>query len=456
MDLSKYLSKVQAAIGKSSFTTMLSGLDLTITNEWVAEEHFMYGSSRLGVYRSNKILSKETFGVVAVDGYGNITEKNRLDSFVYVLRTDSFTRVLTQKNYELTNHLGNVLAVVSDRRTPTSAGGINIDYYEADVTNATLYYPFGMELKTYAADSGGYRFGYQGSEQDNEINGSGNNISTFYREYDTRLGRWLSVDPEAAAQPWLSDYVGMGNNPIYRNDPLGNIDDKPSKSNPNSTGNTNSSSVSQGAKTHIVGKLDNLGAIAEKYGTDVETLRALNPKTQQRAQADQVNVGEKLKLPSSEKQPIATSGNTTSQSTLQQPQNSDNTDKKAGYTPAPRNIPGFPDATRVKPKGDRTRWRLPGGDIFEWDGQHGELERYNPRGKHTGVFDPESGDQIGLPVPGRRIEPILSLPPSNWIPAPILKPIIIPPVPAPSEEAVITVGGVLTVIVIIVLLPVGL
>jgi len=215
-NLSSYLSKVQAAIGKSSFTTMLSGLDLTITNEWVAEEHFMYGSSRLGVYRSNKILSKETFEVLAVDGYGNITEKNRLDSFVYVLRTDSFTRVLTQKNYELTNHLGNVLAVVSDRRTPTSAGGINIDYYEADVTSATLYYPFGMELKTYAADSNGYRFGMNMQEKDDEIFKGA--YSAEYWEYDSRIGRRWNVDPMTAKYPWQSPYACFNNNPILYND----------------------------------------------------------------------------------------------------------------------------------------------------------------------------------------------------------------------------------------------
>jgi len=44
------------------------------------------------------------------------------------------------------------------------------------------------------------------------------------------------------------------------------------------------------------------------------------------------------------------------------------------------------------------------GDIIEWDKQHGEVERYNPRGKHKGVWDPE-GKQIKPPVPGRTIDP---------------------------------------------------
>jgi hypothetical protein len=74
------------------------------------------------------------------------------------------------------------------------------------------------------------------------------------------------------------------------------------------------------------------------------------------------------------------------------------------YTPPPSNLPGFPDAERIRPKGGRPRWKLPDGDIGEWDGQHGEVERYNPRGKHKGVWDPD-GNQIKDPVPGRKIDP---------------------------------------------------
>jgi RHS repeat-associated protein len=39
------------------------------------------------------------------------------------------------------------------------------------------------------------------------------------------------------------------------------------------------------------------------------------------------------------------------------------------YTPPPKDgFPGFPNAERVRPKGGRPRWRLPDGDIIEWDG----------------------------------------------------------------------------------------
>ncbi len=79
---------------------------------------------------------------------------------------------------------------------------------------------------------------------------------------------------------------------------------------------------------------------------------------------------------------------------------------KPSYTPPPRSLPGFPDAEKSKPKGGRPRWKLPDGDIGEWDGQHGELERYNPRGKHKGVWSPD-GTQTKPPVPGRTIDPVV-------------------------------------------------
>ena len=67
--------------------------------------------------------------------------------------------------------------------------------------------------------SGSYRFGYQGSEKDNEVSGDGNSYTTEFRQLDPRLGRWFSVDP--VFQPWQSPYTSMDNNPIGLNDVTG-------------------------------------------------------------------------------------------------------------------------------------------------------------------------------------------------------------------------------------------
>jgi RHS repeat-associated protein len=64
-----------------------------------------------------------------------------------------------------------------------------------------------------------YRYGYQGSEKDNEIKGSGNTYTTHFRQLDPRVGRWLSIDPKSTA--FEGPYLAMENNPIFYNDPLG-------------------------------------------------------------------------------------------------------------------------------------------------------------------------------------------------------------------------------------------
>ena len=80
------------------------------------------------------------------------------------------------------------------------------------------YSPFGVELDGRTV-SGGYRFGYQGSEKDNEFKGNGNSYTTEFRQIDPRLGRWLSVDP--VIQPWQSSFCLMDDNPLWFNDPKG-------------------------------------------------------------------------------------------------------------------------------------------------------------------------------------------------------------------------------------------
>jgi hypothetical protein len=65
----------------------------------------------------------------------------------------------------------------------------------------------------------GYRFGFNGQEQDNDINGKGNlNTATFW-EYDTRLGRRWNVDP--VVKLFESSYLTFANNPILFKDSNG-------------------------------------------------------------------------------------------------------------------------------------------------------------------------------------------------------------------------------------------
>ena len=58
-------------------------------------------------------------------------------------------------------------------------------------------------------------------EMDNEAKGEGNSYTTEFRQYDSRIGRWLSLDPLMAQFPWQSPYCAFDNNPVYFTDPTG-------------------------------------------------------------------------------------------------------------------------------------------------------------------------------------------------------------------------------------------
>ncbi len=115
----------------------------------------------------------------------------------------------------MSNHLGNVLEVVTDPKLPVPDGNGNIDYFLADVVSYSDYYPFGMPMPGRNANSGDYRYGFNGMEKDDNVKGLGNSYTTEFRQYDLRVGRWLSLDPLMAEFPWQSPYVDFDNTPIY-------------------------------------------------------------------------------------------------------------------------------------------------------------------------------------------------------------------------------------------------
>jgi RHS repeat-associated protein len=135
----------------------------------------------------------------------------------------SLTQTRGQKEYELTNHLGNVLATVSDKKNgvPSSSNSSLIDHYEPDIVSAQDYYPFGMLQpgRSYLSSTGDkYRYGFNGKENDNEVKGEGNQQDYGMRVYDPRLGKFLSVDPLSPKFPYYSPYQFAGNMPIHASD----------------------------------------------------------------------------------------------------------------------------------------------------------------------------------------------------------------------------------------------
>jgi len=101
--------------------------------------------------------------------------------------------------------------------------------------NKKTYYPFGMLQPGMYAENNDRRsrFGFNGMLRDDDVKGKlftpedegrGNSYSTHYRLYDPRVTRWFSIDPLVAQFPWTSPYTGMGNNPVSRIDPMGDVD----------------------------------------------------------------------------------------------------------------------------------------------------------------------------------------------------------------------------------------
>ncbi len=109
---------------------------------------------------------------------------------------------LGKQVFELSNHLGNqhvptqsgVLATITDKKLQVSTNTTSTDYFEADVQSVQDYYAFGMQMPGRKL-SGGYRYGFNGKENDNEVKGTGAQYDYGFRIYDPRLGRFLSVDP---------------------------------------------------------------------------------------------------------------------------------------------------------------------------------------------------------------------------------------------------------------------
>jgi len=168
---------------------------------YVAQEHSIYGSSRVGV--DNR---KDTLYIAGSysPSWGGVGTSRR---------------ALGLKSFELANHLGNVLVTVSDKPVYNVSSGTI--YFQPEVTSISDYYPFGAPIQGRSFSSTEYRFGFNTQEKTDEIAGPGNHNTATFWEYDTRLGRRWNVDP--VTKPWESLYACLSDNPILLNDPNGDL-----------------------------------------------------------------------------------------------------------------------------------------------------------------------------------------------------------------------------------------
>lgn len=172
-------------------------------------ERNIYGSSRVGVedLQNSTILGMQ----IPVSQPAN----------------SHFTNLIGDKAFELANHLGNVLNVVTDRKLAIEGTGVGlgtVSYYTADVISYSDYDPFGMLMPNRHEQENSYKYGFNGMEKDDEIkNNSGTSYDFGARIYDPRVGRWLSRDRKEKSYTAISPYTFGLNNPIFFIDPDGNI-----------------------------------------------------------------------------------------------------------------------------------------------------------------------------------------------------------------------------------------
>ena len=166
------------------------------------EELHLYGSSRIGILKPERNLNLDK-------QYGDSSGTWPL---VGAWKAGVFRRGM--KFFELSNHLGNVLVTISDKKLGVDAGGDgNVDYYNPDVVTANDYYPFGQLQPGRQYGTLG-RYAFNGKEQDPEVKGTGTQYDYGFRIYDPRIGRFLSVDPLTKKYPELTPYQFASNRPI--------------------------------------------------------------------------------------------------------------------------------------------------------------------------------------------------------------------------------------------------
>jgi hypothetical protein len=133
-------------------------------------EHTMYGSSRLGIkkywpnqyryeWNKSKTVAQNNASLDSSElvyripwyykPWQSLMSAKEVDPIGHAQTGAVYTsRIVGQKAYELTNHLGNVMAVVSDKVTekPVSGNPPTLAVKRAGLSAAYDYYPFGMQM----------------------------------------------------------------------------------------------------------------------------------------------------------------------------------------------------------------------------------------------------------------------------------------------------------------------
>ncbi len=136
----------------------------------------------LAIYQNDSLLEQPIYGSSRLGMYKGGTQKGY--------------EMLGNRRYELGNHLGNVLTVITD----------NI-HMDADSTWATVestqdYFSFGLEMNGRGFNASAMDYGFNGKMKDNSFGST--NYDYGFRIYSPKIGKFLSVDPLTKSYPMLT------------------------------------------------------------------------------------------------------------------------------------------------------------------------------------------------------------------------------------------------------------
>jgi RHS repeat-associated protein len=194
----------------SSYTTATNH----VTESLNVTEWDLYGSSRLGIRKPDANYEITTLASREYDWVSS-TISNEVINPAPTANFRKF-RLLGAKTFELTNHLGNVITTISDRKLmvedPANTGYIH--YFKPEILSISEQYAFGMSMpgRTYSVED--YRFGFNGKENQDDLLGEDNAQDFGARMYDARLGRWWGLDPLISKYPSISPYTFCADNPL--------------------------------------------------------------------------------------------------------------------------------------------------------------------------------------------------------------------------------------------------
>lgn len=149
------------------------------------------------------------FGFDQIDETANVSNNTDISS-------QPFDELKIMAAVKKTGYIYIYLSNENDQNMTAYFDDLAVNHIQSDVVYAADYYPYGELLDGRTVENKQTRYAFQGewAEKDEE-----SGFTSFeLRQYDSKLGRWISTDPY---NQFYSPYEALGNNPVNQIDPDG-------------------------------------------------------------------------------------------------------------------------------------------------------------------------------------------------------------------------------------------